>query len=271
MKAEDLILYTDMDGTALTDWRLGPFIPQFNITMIKRFIDKGGLFSVASGRQYQSLMKYFPEGLINAPVVCVNGAMIKDPATEEVLFMQKLPDSYVAEAVAYSKQQNACEVSLLAADETAIWHVDLGARPEDADGELRRSMSYDTLQKSNCLKLCFVVRDPARMEAIQQEISEFEHADLVTVSTSGPHFLDIVCAGISKATSTRRAMNSVAKGRMLVCIGDFYNDLEMLKNADIAACPANSPEDIRNVCNYICCSNNHGAVGDLIEKLYCSE
>lgn len=268
MEPNKLILYTDMDGTALTDWNLGPYVPDYNIKMIRRFISDGGLFSVASGRQYESIMKYFPPDVINAPVVCVNGAMIQAPTDRKVLFCQKVPDSYVLEAISYVMQKDSRDVSLLAADETAIWHVDLGYSTKDADGELRRSMPLDTLLQSNCLKLCFVVRDPHCMEEIQRDILNFSHSKLVTSSASGPHFLEVVSAGICKADGIRKATQYLGNNRTLVCIGDFYNDKEMLKHADIAACPENSPEGIRRLCSQICCSNNDGAVGDLIAKLY---
>ena len=50
MKAKDYIIYTDMDGTVLTDWSLGPVVPERNLGRIRKFVEEGGSFSVASGK-----------------------------------------------------------------------------------------------------------------------------------------------------------------------------------------------------------------------------
>ena len=55
--------------------------------------------------------------------------------------------------------------------------------------------------------------------------------------------------------------------RTLVCIGDYFNDESMLRQADIAACPSNAAQGIQEICQLITCSNNDGAVADLIEQL----
>ena len=90
MQAKDILLYTDMDGTALTDWALGPVLPQQNLEALMAFTQAGGLFSVASGRLPDSILQWFPQGVVNAPVVCCNGAMLIDPATRQVLCHQEL-------------------------------------------------------------------------------------------------------------------------------------------------------------------------------------
>ena len=47
MKATDVIIYTDMDGTALTDWSLGPVVPERNLARIRAFVSAGAWYSPA--------------------------------------------------------------------------------------------------------------------------------------------------------------------------------------------------------------------------------
>ena len=56
MKADELIIYADMDGTALSDWSRGPIVPEENLRALESFVAQGGLFSIASGRQYPEIM-----------------------------------------------------------------------------------------------------------------------------------------------------------------------------------------------------------------------
>ena len=73
---------------------------------------------------------------------------------------------------------------------------------------------------------------------------------------------------MDKGTGIRRALAAAGlEGRTLVCIGDYFNDEAMLRQADIAACPANAAQGIREMCQIITCSNNEGALADLLEQL----
>ena len=52
-----------------------------------------------------------------------------------------------------------------------------------------------------------------------------------------------------------------------MAIGDYYNDMELLRTADISAAPANALPEVRETADHIVCSNNEGAVADLIERI----
>ena len=39
MNANEIILYTDMDGTVLSDWSMGPVVPERNLRLIRRFVE----------------------------------------------------------------------------------------------------------------------------------------------------------------------------------------------------------------------------------------
>ena len=267
MKASDILLYTDMDGTALSDWDLGPYVPERNLQALRDFTEAGGLFSVASGRLLDSILKWFPQGLINAPVVCSNGAMLQDPVTRQILLGRQLPRDYLTQALQYTRQHLE-DVTLLTADEEAIWHVEVQKGLQDADGWLRRTMSVDTYLASPCFKICYILRDPGLLETVTEQVSRFPQADQVTAVASAPTCLEIIPKGVNKALGTRQAQRLAgATDRTLVCIGDFFNDAEMLREADIAACPAQSPREIRDLCRIHCCHNNEGAIADLLHQL----
>ena len=64
--------------------------------------------------------------------------------------------------------------------------------------------------------------------------------------------------------------NLCTEERKLACIGDYFNDYEMLKSADIAACPSNAAQGIKDICDIVTCSNDEGAIAGLISAL-CGE
>ena len=82
-----------------------------------------------------------------------------------------------------------------------------------------------------------------------------------------PYF-EVVPKGISKATAIIKLAEilNAQKGNIFA-IGDYYNDLEMLKAADISAVTADSPQDIKEIADYITGPCKDGAVADFIDYL----
>ena len=50
-------------------------------------------------------------------------------------------------------------------------------------------------------------------------------------------------------------------------VPDYYNDFEMIKNADIGAATADAPEEIRKSSDFVACKCEDGAVADFIDYL----
>ena len=139
---------------------------------------------------------------------------------------------------------------------------------QDADGWRRNTISVEGFLQSPCFKVCYVLSDPGLMDQVRDQVSQLPAASQVTAAASAPTCLEIFAKGVSKGVGTRQAQKLAgAENRKLVCIGDFFNDREMLEGADIAACPAQSPREIQDLCRIHCCGNNDGALADLLEQL----
>lgn len=268
MKATDVIIYTDMDGTALTDWSLGPVVPERNLARIRAFVSAGGLFSVASGRQAPGILQLFPGVAFHAPLVCGNGSVIYDPAEQQVLRKTCLPTDYKCACVSYFLTHP--EVWIVAADETRIWQIVSGdpARDDQLNDWPRPRMSIEDFLSGDYVKVVYILAEGGDMEALKHEVAALPGAELVTGAQSGPRYLEMVDRTVSKGAGIRQAMALAGlERRRLVCIGDYFNDESMLRQADIAACPSNAAQGIQDICQLITCSNNDGAVGELIERL----
>ena len=53
----------------------------------------------------------------------------------------------------------------------------------------------------------------------------------------------------------------------LFAAGDYENDLDMLRSADIAACPANAIDIIKEAADVQLCDHNDGCIADLVCRL----
>ena len=268
MNACDLVLYTDMDGTALTDWDKGPYVPEVSLRLLRRFTEEGGLFAVASGRQGPQIVKFFPDITMGAPLVCGNGAVIYDSIRSRVLRRIDLPQCYKEQCVAYFLAHR--HVWIVGADEKGIYQISSGDPVKDAEltDWKRPLITIDEFLSRPFVKVVYIAAQGADMEALKAEVTALPGGELVTGAQSGPWYYEMMERGVSKAEGIRWAMKAAGlEKRTLVCIGDYFNDLAMLQTADIAACPSNAAEGIKQICSIHTCSNNEGALGDLLRQL----
>lgn len=269
MKAKDLIIYSDMDGTMLTDWSRGPNMPPKNLAAIRGFIEKGGTLSVASGRQYTETLRYFGDVMPNAPLVMGNGSVVYDTLKKKVVQKTQLPQAFKEEVLKFFLEGD--DFWIVAADEFGIYQVESGdAKRDDALRDLnRKRISADEFLKLAAVKVVYILDDPIKMPRFERETAELHRESEVASALSAPIYLEYFHCSVSKANGIRFALNYAGlRDKTLVCIGDYYNDSEMLKLADIAACPENAAPGIHELCSIHTCGNNEGAVGELIERLY---
>lgn len=266
-----MIIYTDLDGTALTDWDRGPVVPRRNLEAIQAFTAAGGAFSVASGREAASVLRFFPDVTFRSPLVCGNGAVIYDAISRRILRQTPLPAEYKAECAAYVRPRPG--LWIVAADSERIYQITFGDPAKDAPiGDWDRPFVpvEEFLSDRRFIKVVYVLPpDGAGMPRLERETSAFSTAGLVTEFQSSHRYLEVVERTVSKAEGIRFAREAAGLAdRRLVCIGDYFNDLPMLRMADIAACPSNGVDELKAMCSIVTCCNNDGALADLIQKLY---
>ena len=267
MDFQNIIIYTDMDGTVLTDWSRGPVVPQRNLASIKRFMEEGGTFSIASGRQHSDILPFFKDCIPNAPLVQGNGTSLYDCREQKVVYKLPLSREYKEESIAFCRENpwvwGCC------GNVDTVMQINFG----DSRDKLTKALTNYRISAEEFLageytKIVYVVEDPAHIARLREATDRFATAQDMLQTLSSPIFLECYDKRAGKASGIRRAMELAdLTGKTLVCIGDYYNDEAMLRIADIPACPSNAPEDIKALCRIITCDNNAGALADLIETL----
>ena len=267
MDFKNIIIYTDMDGTVLTDWSLGPVVPQRSMESIKRFMEKGGTFSIASGRQHLDILPYFNGLMPNAPLVQGNGTSLYDCRQRKVLHSLPLSQEYKEECVAMCRD-NPWIWPVTGTTDT-VMQIAMGDYRDDRNHSITgASISVEEFFAGEYSKVVYVVENPERIPQLEQLTAAFRSAPQMQQTLSSPVFLECYDIRAGKGVGVRLAMELTGmQDKTLVCIGDYYNDIPMLKVADIAACPANAPDDIKAMCQIITCGNNEGALADLIGQL----
>ena len=101
-----------------------------------------------------------------------------------------------------------------------------------------------------------------------EEAGIFRHVP-GTTDVGGPiTYHEILPMDASKGEAIRflREHPSI-RGRTILAAGDYWNDYELLEQADIAVAPANAIDEIKAICQYTTVSNNEHVIKHIIEDI----
>jgi len=271
----DILLTVDYDRTLTAP---DSTIPERNLEAIRYFIENGGAFTVNTGRSVPMTKVFRDIVPVNAPLLLYNGSAAYDLSTGKLDFCHPIgldlwetvrkceelfPDLTVeVQAVdahyrfsenpawdAFSEKQNCAHGF---------------ARPGDDLGDFLKFTLYGQF-RSPILSDMFT--------GTPEEIQRIDEAEAILKAVFGDHcevfraatrIIDVHAKGVSKIRSARELQTRLER-KILVCVGDAHNDLNMLEGADHAFVPADAALKDRfpNVCK---CAD--GAVADVIyEKI----
>lgn len=264
------LITSDVDDTLVSSG----FIHPKNIEKIEYFISEGGMFSVATGRSANAISTVTNALKRFSPSIVANGCMIYDYTAKKVVYEEIIPtqDHRILKEILDRGFDVGVEVhsgydaySPLRNSESDFHQQYEGFTCIDCD--------FETVDLLNWNKLIFFSEDIKIYDEIRK-IGEEIGMNSSFVSTRMVYngvqhnFLEVVPKGISKATAITKLCEifNIKKG-CTYAIGDYYNDLPMLNNADISAATAGAPDDVKAVADYITVPCEEGAVADFIDYL----
>lgn len=263
VKFSDLILVSDIDGTLL---ETSDYIPTRNIDALQRFVRKGGRFAVATGRSISSAQQFVPHLPINMPCILYNGCCIYDYASEKIMYGSYLPESYKT----YSRiiLDRFPDIGFALMDEKIMYSVSAPYYTIKHLGNEKMLLHECALDavKSRCFKVVMSVDEEYVPEVVAFVTSQ-NWQDVAFVR-SGIPFIEMLPVNINKGSGLCHLAHilNVPIART-AAIGDFYNDVDMLKTAGIAATVKIAPDGIKDLCTFIAGDCGSGAVADFIEYL----
>lgn len=267
MKFQDVFLVSDLDGTLIGE---NYEIPLRNIEAIRRFQQQGGRFSVATGRSINSGVRYY--GQVHPKGLCVmlNGSVLYDFETDHVEKAFYLPPEareYARHLAEHFPQMGyevftERELFVLRSNGYIQAHLDHESLPGGAVPE-------SAIPGGWC-KVLFAA-DPETKKEMHAFTETFAHPGARFVETYSC-FLEMLPEGVDKGSGLEEILRQTGVPRhRMVAIGDYYNDVEMLRAAGFAAVPSNAPQEIQQMADLVVGDCRGGAVADLIEYLETAE
>lgn len=263
----DWLIVSDIDGTLNNKKRK---TPKVNTDAIRAFVhESGGKFTLASARNVQSMKPHYmnlPD--VKTPAIIMNGAGIFDYEKEEMLWFNSIKDSAADIVKSAMEKFPFLEIGVFTSDMIYLVRPRILSPVMMMLDSLRHKKvkSIDEVPKGNWGKIIFfcLPHEKKKIRAYVNSCKGDEHKLIDTTSMS----FDLVNRGTDKGTAVKVLAGILSVNEANVAaIGDYYNDLDMLKSVSHPACAGQAPDDIKKLCEFVACHCNDGAVADLIKYI----
>lgn len=264
------LLACDIDGTLMENGYINPK----NIEKIEYFMSQGGIFSISTGRSVGAISSVTSKLIRISPSVVANGCMIYDYENEKILYQQFIPDTdrLFAKHVYDSGLPFGIEVH----SQDRVFTLRRNKESDDHqhyENLETTVVSYEDISDLKWNKVLFALNCKEDYEILNKLCDSQKHSSnfietCVYLDKKTRYYYEQIPLGVSKATAINELCKifNIKQG-CSYAIGDYYNDIEMLKNADICAVLCGAPDDIKSLADYITVSCDDGAVANFIDYL----
>lgn len=260
---KSFLLVTDIDGTLIT---YDGLLPERNIRAIDDYMEKGGKFTIATGRSIQSARRYAEKIKPNAPVILLNGAMVYDYKNENVLYKAVLPCS--GESIIKKVMHNFSDVGVGVHTTDRLFIVN--STPLTDDYILHEHTNAFKASVSGLpeeiMKIIFMAPEK-RCDELQEYIISLSLGGVQCIRSSSIYF-EILPDGLSKGTALEKLANALdIKMENTVAVGDYYNDIDLIRKASVGLAVENAVDQLKEVADFIVSDCAKGAVADAVEYM----
>ena len=266
------LIACDVDGTLLDSSFTAK---KADIDAISKVQEKGIMFSLCSGRSYKSLKTIAKDLGVRAKgnyIVGFNGGVVYDFYNECVLLQENLDKAAAIKAIEiFKKVPRDIEIVVYINGEHVLYEKGAEYAPvyqetskcdwNSTDNIIETAKNLDVM-----VKIIFLGerRDLVRFE---KELAGNLGNEVYTIF-SAEYMMEVTPVASTKATGVKWLCEKFGIDiSEVICIGDNYNDLSMIKAAGLGVAVANAVDAAKEIADYVTkndCSN--GAVAEVISK-----
>lgn len=263
----DYLVVSDIDGTLL---QAGYGIPRSNLDAIDRFVEKGGRFTVCTGRGMESVSRITDWVRLSAPAVLCNGSYIYDFSTGETLFSNPMPPEardVVRDLISFFPELGV-EVTV----EPKVYVPRMNA--EVSEHLSKQHMRYILCDLNEIperwSKVVFLARPEILSSLEKYAVNQTSLGGVFSMFSfmrPGPELVDLVSRGTDKANGFVTLCELIGQDiNNTIVICDYYNDRELMRVGGIKVAVADAPAEIRAMADVTVSSCLRGGVGEVLDK-----
>jgi Cof subfamily protein (haloacid dehalogenase superfamily) len=246
------VVAIDLDGTVVgEDLEVRPFTRQ-----VFAALHAGGIrVIITTGRMFSTTLAYARILQGEGPVVCYQGALIRDLLTKRTLFHEPL-DLDLSLLVLAALEAEDCVPNLYVDDTLFVLpdrpQPDLFRRVEQAGVRYRTTADLRSQLTDSGPTKILVTGAPSTLDQIGHALRS-RFPGRLYVRKSLPPFLEIAAGSVSKS----RALAFLADRygftpEEVVAFGDGHNDVDLLAWAGLGVAPANALPDVQAAADTVC-------------------
>jgi 5-amino-6-(5-phospho-D-ribitylamino)uracil phosphatase len=272
------IYISDLDGTLL---RNDGAISEFSRNTLRKSIDEGLIFTVASARSVVSIAECLGGLKLKLPVIEFNGAFISDLETGEHEIIQYIDRNIVSDIyqvildnecfpfIASFNGTEDCVYYQKIINEGMLWYLD--DRSKNKDRRLRQISDFKNSFEDKIV--CWTIINT--LEILKELQLEIDSKFGETVEThlyenryfNGWYWLTINDCKATKANAMSILLENYGlQEEEVIVFGDHCNDLSMFQTADRAIAVANAIDELKEIATEIIGENEDDSVVKYITR-----
>ena len=260
------LLVSDIDGT-LNDKSMK--LPEVNKDAIGRFVNCGGTFTLCSGRNLQSLLIHYDKLGVKTPAIFLNGAGVYDFSKSEITHFNPISSEGENIILDIFSKYKTLQLTVFGVDtiylakRTCVYGYII-SKMDNLNYKLCKRV--EELPKGVWGKVSFF--GTRKLLKKIQMLIKTEYSDYLDCFLTSPFTLEVVKKGVNKGAAVLKLADMLGiKKQNTAAIGDYFNDIDMLKAVTHPAACGQAPDEIKALAEYVACHCNKGAVADFINYL----
>lgn len=262
------LIISDLDGTLLKDDHT---LSEYTKAVIHKVSEQGIDFMLATGRIFGGARQYAKELNLNTPILACNGALIKE-AAGNLLYGKPLLDETLGDIFRLLTDMNyyfhcygeeSFYTKKFAAYLSSFYQFN-SELPEDERFPMVEIDPMELIGKDTIYKVLARCKGEEQRIELYGKLSQIPNT---SVTVSWQNTFDICADQVSKASAIDRyAREKGIRQSEIVCFGDNYNDIDMIRFAGLGVAVENAVDELKEAADYVTCSNNEDGVAKAIEQ-----
>lgn len=264
-KFNGVLLCTDLDGTALANDRS---LSSENREAIEYFKSEGGAFTFVTGRMPYLACSIAEMLRPNVPFGCINGGGLYDAARGVYLWKKPLPSDVIELVDCVAKAYPAVGIQVNTFDR--VWFCrenDTMEKFRAATGAENNVCSYEAVAEPMA-KILFGTEKEEEILGIEALLKRHPRAAEFDFIRSEQTLYEILPHGVHKGKAIEMLCREGGiDPQKTIAMGDYYNDVPMLRAARLGIAVANACPEARAAADHITVSNEEHALARVIADL----
>ena len=286
------LIAADLDGTLLNSYGE---VTDYSKKIIKKIVENGVKFIIASGRPIDSIKIIAKEIGSDEFFIAGNGALIYDIKKDEIIYEKYLSKSKVLEIIKICEENSISynvytDKTILA---TNLKYNVLYYYKENLKKEENKKTNIhivdnmyeyvNNLKEDKFLKITICDDNKNVFNSIMKKIKSISGIDILDVSHMSRkvinqgteeipieyYYTEISLSNVDKWSAIEYLIKKLKiKKEEVIAIGDNMNDKKMIENAGLGIVMKESTPSITKVSNDIAPGNNEDGVAKILQKYY---